>query len=34
MDRRCITHGKMRNEGLILVVNYEEKLEECKGMYH
>jgi len=29
MDRRCSTHGEMRNVGLILVVNYEEKLEEC-----
>ena len=31
MDRLCSTHGKMSNERLILVVNYEEKLEECKG---
>ena len=34
MDRRCSTHGKMRNVDLILVINIEEKLEECKGRYH
>jgi hypothetical protein len=34
MDRRCSTNGKLKNEGLILVINYAEKLEECKGTYH